>query len=246
MQKLSNTADYQNYYDEKWQGAWGDMQLYGPMSRHIRRQILRRVRPLQFKTLLDAGCGNGILLHELRQIYGDSVQLAGCDVSAEAVEQAKQYVNADLSVVNLQEEHLPQIYDLVICSETLEHIENDAAAAANLYAMSRQLIVSVPGNKFKREDTHAGHYRRYTRQSLRDLLEKAGFQVVSVEEWGFPFFSPLYRRLMDIVPYESRTGNKITPRQRLVGDVLHKLFFLNVVNKGDELFAVARRPERAS
>ncbi len=245
MQKLSNTSEYQTYYDEKWQGAWGDMQLYGPMSRHIRRQILRRIRPLKFKTLLDAGCGNGILLYELRRLYNDQIQLAGCDVSAEAIEQAKQYVDSELSVVNLQEEHLPQIYDLVICSETLEHIENDRAAAANLYAMSKQLIVSVPGNKFKREDTHAGHYRRYTRQSLRELLENAGFEVVTVDEWGFPFFSPLYRRLMDIVPYETRTGNKVTPRQRVVGNILYVLFFFNLFNMGDELFAFARRPEKA-
>lgn len=235
--------DYQKYYDQKWRGAWGDMQVYGPMSRHIRYQMMKRVRSLNFQTVLDAGCGNGIFLHDLRQEYGDKIRLVGCDVSEQAIQQAQEWVDAEFHVLNLQEASLPQEFDLVICSETLEHIENDAAAAANLYKMSRSLVVSVPGNQMKQEDQHAGHYRRYTRQSLRQLLENAGFEVLSVDEWGFPFFSPFYRKLMDFVPYEQRTGNKITFRQRLVGEVLHALFFLNRVNKGDELFAVARRKD---
>ncbi len=241
-QPPKTTQEYQGYYDNKWSKSWGDMQEYGPMHRHLRRQIMRRVRQFSFESILDAGCGNGLMLAHFRHLYGNQMRLVGTDVSEEALAQARKHVDAEFISMDLQRSHLPEVFDLVICSETLEHIEDDQSAANNLYQMARHLIVSVPGNTFKREDTLAGHYRRYTTESLAELLSNAGFQVLEASEWGFPFFSPLYRLLMDVAPHEARTGNQLTWQQRVIGEILHAIFFLNVVKKGDQLFAVAQRP----
>ena len=49
-------------YDVGWDTKWDDMKRYGPMSRHVRRIIKKLIRPLQFQSVMDVGCGQGSLL----------------------------------------------------------------------------------------------------------------------------------------------------------------------------------------
>jgi len=49
----------QRSYDELWRGYWGDMQRLGPVHRHIREDIVRRVGALDVESILDVGCGSG-------------------------------------------------------------------------------------------------------------------------------------------------------------------------------------------
>ena len=49
-----------------------------------------------------------------------------------------------------------------------------------------------------------GHVRNYAPGELIPNIESNGFTVESVMEWGFPFYSPLYRNFLDL------TGNKVT------------------------------------
>jgi hypothetical protein len=76
--------------------------------------------------------------------------------------------------------------------DVLEHIERDSSFLASLRPLLKnegRLFLTVPAFQmlWSSEDTHAGHYRRYTRRSLTNALEGSGFEV----EFMRYFFSVL-------------------------------------------------------
>jgi SAM-dependent methyltransferase len=79
--------------------------------------------------------------------------------------------------------------DLVVAFDVLEHIEDDKAAATGVYEALRPggtFLVAVPADPrlWSAHDDAVGHVRRYTRQTLTDLLASAGFRLDSVRSWN--------------------------------------------------------------
>jgi hypothetical protein len=76
-----------------------------------------------------------------------------------------------------------------LCSNVLEHIEDDGAAlrslAASLVPLG-EVVVLVPAGPrlFGRLDRELGHHRRYTRASLRSLVGRAGLELVSIRSFN--------------------------------------------------------------
>ena len=73
-------------------------------------------------------------------------------------------------------------FDLVVCQNVLEHIEDHAAALGELRDAldpRGRLALLVPAHPklFGALDRTYGHYRRYTREGLRRLLVENGFAV---------------------------------------------------------------------
>ena len=56
--------DNEAIYDLNW-NDWKDFKEIGPMSRHARRLVFDEIKRLEFRTVLDLGCGPGIFLREL-------------------------------------------------------------------------------------------------------------------------------------------------------------------------------------
>jgi hypothetical protein len=70
-------------------------------------------------------------------------------------------------------------------------------------------------------------------------MERAGFQVEEVIEWGFPFYSPLSRTAVEWVG-----GQQVTLNARrwvgVVAEILYQLYRLNSSRRGDVLMVLAR------
>jgi SAM-dependent methyltransferase len=89
--------------------------------------------------------------------------------------------------------------------DVLEHLEDDAAALANLRTTLRpegRIYITVPAFNWlwSTEDEYAGHYRRYTLASLKKLVASAGFQI----EFGTYFFSSLVAPILALRSIPSR------------------------------------------
>lgn len=85
-----------------------------------------------------------------------------------------------------------------LCSEVLEHVDDDAGllrAARALMARDCRFVVTVPGGRMSAFDLYIGHRRHYTPASLSALLTNAGFEVELASAAGFPFLN-LYRRVV--------------------------------------------------
>ena len=75
------------------------------------------------------------------------------------------------------------MFDTAICINVLEHIEDDLLACRLTYEMLRpsghfSIVVPALPILYGTIDEAVGHFRRYTRGSLREVLEAAGFEVV--------------------------------------------------------------------
>jgi glycosyltransferase involved in cell wall biosynthesis/SAM-dependent methyltransferase len=96
--------------------------------------------PGHVRTILDAGCGNGVVTNRLLEHW----DVVGCDASATALA----YVNARKAVADL--DALPfgdNAFDLVLASDVLEHLPDGLYARANselLRVARRYLLIAVP------------------------------------------------------------------------------------------------------
>ncbi len=73
-------------------------------------------------------------------------------------------------------------FDTIVCINVIEHIEDDVAAAkkmCDILEPGGRVIVLAPAFSFLYSpyDRKVGHYRRYTKATLRTTLESAGFQM---------------------------------------------------------------------
>ena len=227
----------EKYYDEAW-GQWDDMKSFGPASRHVRRIIMRMIQGLEFSTVLDAGCGVGTLIAALMQRY-PQVQYTGTDISREGIERGKQKVgSANFQVLNLEKESLKKTFDLVLCIDVIEHIENDVKAIQQLKQMTKKhLLLVVPtGPLFEQERISVGHVHGFSVKEVEEKLQHAGFSITKKISWGFPFYN-LYRRLVMRLPASTVSG-KYGFKKRVISEAIYLLLFFNLPVGGERLFVL--------
>lgn len=235
-----NTFDYEGI----WQETWGDMQRFGPVHRHHRRifsEIFKKLPEHEIQTIADIGCGEGSNLFFLRSQFPQA-GLFGFDISKTAIEAAKRNVNAEFDLLDIQKEIPQQKFDLVFCSDVVEHLEDDMMALQNIKRITDKyaMIATVQG-RMRNNEQAIGHVRNYDYGELKQKIEVAGFEVLQVVEWGFPFYSPLFRDLISFFPASERFSyGKYSAVQKLVSHILYALFLLNRSDKGDVIFVMAK------
>jgi 2-polyprenyl-3-methyl-5-hydroxy-6-metoxy-1,4-benzoquinol methylase len=178
------------------------------------RRICELVRgELPCEAFLDAGCGDGRYLAALAAEL--PVRRAGADISERILETAAQRVAAEYRQATL--EALPfgdGEFDLVLCTQVIEHVLDADAAVAELARVLR------PGGALVISTDNASNYvtralnaprtaavaalrlrgargmvespaTPYTRATFRALLERGGFEVEHLETFRFHLMWPL-------------------------------------------------------
>jgi trans-aconitate methyltransferase len=226
-------------YDAAWTEVYGEMQDVGPAHRHVRRIMRRLLHGLDYRTVLEVGCGAG---HNLPLACdGRNVsRVTGVDISEEALRRARErWPAAEFSQLDIQTDRLPGQWDLVFSSLVLEHLPDDVAAIEHMRAMTGRhlLVTTIAGNyeRYRSWEAQVGHVRNYARGELEQKLRGAGFTVERTIYWGFPFYNPLARTLQNRVTSAPKYGTK----ERLIAEVMYWLYFLNGRRRGDLLLALA-------
>lgn len=105
--------------------------------------------------ILDIGCGNGIM-----SVYlgGLGYRVHGIDISQKAIDKARtgnKLSHVTFEVVAAERMAAPGMtYDVVVCSEVLEHLEDPHALAAAIHRLLHDdgtLIVTIPNGRGPRE-----------------------------------------------------------------------------------------------
>ena len=244
---------------DDWDGHWASFDesaSMNPAQRHRHRLVDRILRAQRPTRLVDIGSGQGDMLELLSRSLPNT-KLFGLELSETGVDRTFFKVPAaDVRRVDLlSDDAVLQLggieADVAVCVEVLEHLDDPIKflrTATAALVPGATLIVTVPGGPLSEFDRLIGHRRHYTPNSLRHVLQSAGFVVISVDRAGFPFFN-LYRlvvigrgtRLADDVA-DGSTSRLAQVTMRMFG----VLFRLNVRRSrwGWQNIAVAKMVER--
>ncbi len=224
------------------QARWDDMKLYGPYARTLTRWIHKLLDPLSFSSVVDVGCGRGHTLERLTQRYPSINRVAGIDLSTASLSAAKARVGqGEFHQLDIQTAHLPEQFDLVICTEVMELLVNDIQALIHMRKMTAKyiLITAMQGHTLPPWQARiGGQVRHYQHGELAAKVQQAGFTLIRCVEWGFPFYSPLYRLALNLTDGRGRDGQYGLGR-KMLSEAIYRLFFLNSARRGKIIFIVA-------
>ena len=151
--------------------------------------IFHFLNPVKNKKVLDAGCGIGLYSLTLAEKGNMTV---GVDVNVRYILSAKKiasdigirayFICAD--ICNFPFRH--QFFDIVLCSDVLEHIDDDELAFRNIAQVVKpggMVVITVPDRNTVDDDLSKsmGHVRQgYGQNEICSLMEKVGLQPVKV------------------------------------------------------------------
>lgn len=165
---------------------------YSVGTRARDKLFIAALKPQIEDKILDAGCGLGYFTDMLSN-YG--AYCIGIDIDRLCIEYCRRYMKGDYLAVDLSQSPYPfpdNHFDKILCSETLEHIEDNGIVLQELRRILKPkgtLLVSTPclegvfGTFWKRIGhnnvdciSHEYHYHKgYTQESLAALLSAYGF-----------------------------------------------------------------------
>ena len=130
-------------------------------------------------SILDAGCGTGLLMQELNSLG----QVEGVDISEDALEFCRKRGLTNVRLADVQQ--LPfaeQSFDMVTALDVLEHLDNDAGALREWRRVLKpggRVFLFVPAHRWlwSLQDEVSHHRRRYTYRTLSAVIESSGLEI---------------------------------------------------------------------
>lgn len=212
----------------------------------ITYQIMNALGRLQFDSLLDVGGAEGYKAALVREIFGVAVR--SCDLSAAASTRAKEIFNVPGEAVDIA--NLPYedgAFDVVLCSETLEHVVDIRAATRELIRVARKaVVITVPKESPEevernlREKVPHGHIHALDLDSFAWVKEQGvevlGHRISSRGLLSFP---------MQFVQAEPTDHAKYSPRAKFLINRLLVPIARAVTGKRAASFLLQRDDTRA-
>jgi hypothetical protein len=144
--------------------------------------------------------------------------------------------------MDIEHETLPEQFDLVMTVQVVEHLVDDVSALRNMASMTRKyLFVSTLAGRMRASEVTTGHVRNYSAVELRRKLEVVGMRVLDIRGWGFPWYSPFYRSLIEVLPGGPPAG-PAGGFSRLAAKALYQIYRTNLPGRGDVISALSEAP----
>jgi SAM-dependent methyltransferase len=168
-------------------------------------ELLGRAGP---QSLLDVGCGEGVLVHQWAERLGGSTRVVGIDLEEDSIQAGwAQRTAPNLEYRVMPAESLPfaqDEFDLTTAIEVLEHVPDPERTLSEMARCAqRHLLVSVPreplwrmlnmarGAYWRELGNTPGHLNHWSKRAFIDLLSRYG-EVIEVRS-PFPWTMLLVR-----------------------------------------------------
>jgi len=203
--------------------------------KNYNRWIYENMQEAVGKKVMEIGCGMGAMI-DFAAAKGRKI--TGVDIDDYFVEYSRNKYkdDSDIKIVKsdcmaLDGKFKKGSFDSIIIINVLEHIEFEDKALRimnNMLFKGGKLAVFVPAFRsiYGRLDKSVGHYRRYTKETLRKVLEHNGFEIEKIYYmnfigfFGWYFNAKLFERMPEkqsvffdkyIVPVEKIIEKLIKP-----------------------------------
>lgn len=160
-----------------------EVPIFGSQREISLAENIINVLPDSIGNVLDVGCGEGYLLFKIRKKY-NSASLYGMDISKGRIKKTKEKVpKATLLRGDILSLPFPNnSFDVVVCSQLLEHISKYKKAIEELIRIGKKhVIITVPNElpiitvtcpKCKTKHNLDGHVNFFTDKKLKSLFIK--------------------------------------------------------------------------
>ncbi|MDG4647140.1 class I SAM-dependent methyltransferase [Roseibacterium sp. SDUM158017] len=147
-----------------------DEEPYRRFGRSLISALRKHDVVFDHKHVADAGTGPGIALHEML-IGSQPASVTGFDFSENALVYARKLMAYGKFQKHSIYDPLPNEFDIVICTEVLEHLDHPAQALQNTFravSPGGQLILSVPDGRI---DFSRYHINFWSPESWKNFIE---------------------------------------------------------------------------
>jgi SAM-dependent methyltransferase len=195
--------------------------------------------------VLDAGCGIGLYSLEIAK---RGFKVTGIDFEQEKINTAKELsqssgIKAKFICKNLVKIKLKEKFDIILCSEVLEHIKNYQKVISNLTKLLEKdgkIIITVP--KISKYSKNIENYKRFghvypgfTEENLKETLIKNNLKILEIKFYSHPF-----------TRFALSLNERLYAYPILLGLFFYPLYFLSFFDffnkdKKDGLFIVAKK-----
>lgn len=169
-----------------------------PLQQFFLRRFFKKIRKLFKKigektSVLDVGCGEGFTIRTLKALSPNST-FVGVDTDKKALAYAQErdapttYVEASIFALPFPDKS----FDLILCNEVLEHLDNPGKALRELRRVTKKyILVSVPheplfrlsnlirGRNISRLGNYPFHLQTWTKRKFVNFIETE-FRVIEV------------------------------------------------------------------
>lgn len=212
---------------------------------HARRQIVWRLvqrytggglnRRLR---ICELGCGTGGNLAGVANRH----DVVGVECSPEGLAYARRQLGNRVRYGRLPDEIdlAPESFDVVLMTDVLEHIEDDAASAERALGLLRPggiVVATVPAYQwlYSPRDAHHHHYRRYSKRRFAALWRGPDVRPMLLSHYNTLLFPPAAAvRLVSKIAKRSKPGDLLLP-PRAINNLLARVM-------GSEVNALGRLP----
>lgn len=171
--------------------AWGTQpEMFGPRHEYRLGLILREAAALPHGgRVLDGAVGLGQLALRMQQ---RGSRVFGIDYAFDAALHVRRTTSIPVVVGDMTRMPFREgVFDGVTTGETLEHLDDDAAAAGEIARVLKPggtCIATVPAlqSLWTASDDYYEHRRRYARPAFVEMFRRAGLTIRKARYWGFP------------------------------------------------------------
>ncbi|HLF45412.1 MAG TPA: class I SAM-dependent methyltransferase [Chitinophagaceae bacterium] len=238
MRKIPTSEELENYYAVFDYEKEKEIPSLTRLSLENRLDQFEKYR--QNNRMLDVGCGEGWML-ELAMQRG--WQVCGTEFSPRAIEICKNKGIKMYSGILHPENMGEKDFDVIISSETIEHINNPREEVLNIHQLLRKgglFFVTTPNfNSYLRlifRDKYdiiryPGHLAYYTKKTLKKLLSESGFKKVELQTTGMSFSHYQVSKRKDDKSFEINYKADEELRNKIAASSLLKLV-KKIINAG--------------
>lgn len=179
---MAQTVRYQIDQEEESRRGW----YLRSRDEFVAGWMRRKLKAGRDWHVLDAGCGTGGVIEQLAR---DGVRCTGTDMDLGSLrwgaEQKRVTEGAMADICRLP--FRDGAFDFAVSSEVLEHVRDDEQGMRELLRVTRKgVLISVPAHMYLWTDSDdiLLHHRRYSRESLEEMIRRAGGKVSVMGSFG--------------------------------------------------------------